>query len=61
MVQKEVKKKTRIYGTVAVLYAIVLVCMVYVFGSAPLFFRHQIASGGWDENFWFYSRTQGLP
>ena len=33
MVQKEVKKKTTVYGTVAVLLAIVLVSMVYVFGS----------------------------
>ena len=38
MVQKEVKKKTRVYGTVAVLSAIVLVSMVYVFGSAPIVF-----------------------
>ena len=38
MVQKEVKKKTRIYGTVAVLSAIVLVSMIYVIGSVPLAF-----------------------
>ena len=37
MVQVEVKKKTRVYGTAAVLSAIVLVSMVYVFGSAPIF------------------------
>ncbi|MBE3115706.1 beta-propeller domain-containing protein [Candidatus Bathyarchaeota archaeon] len=36
MVQKEVRKKTRIYGTVAVLSAIVLVTMIYAFGSAPM-------------------------
>ena len=35
MVQKEVKKKTRIYGTVAVLAAIILISMVYVFGTSP--------------------------
>ena len=35
MVQKEVSKKTRIYGTVAVLSAIILISMVYVFGAAP--------------------------
>ena len=35
MVQKEVKKKTSIYGTVAVLSAIVLISMVYVFGTSP--------------------------
>jgi inhibitor of cysteine peptidase len=38
MVQKEVRKKTSIYGTVAVLSAIVLVSMIYVFGSAPIIF-----------------------
>ncbi len=37
MVQVEVKKKTRVYGTAAVLSAIVLVSMVYVLGSAPIF------------------------
>ncbi len=35
MVQQEVKKKTRIYGTVAALSAIVLVGLIFVFGSAP--------------------------
>src|SRR3989337_1905488 len=35
MVQQEVKKKTRIYGTVAVLSAIVLVALIFVFGSTP--------------------------
>ena len=35
MVQKEVRKKTKIYGTVAILSAIVLVSMIYVFGAAP--------------------------
>jgi hypothetical protein len=38
MVQKEVRKKTKIYGTVAVLSAIVLVTMVYTLGSAPIIF-----------------------
>jgi inhibitor of cysteine peptidase len=38
MVQKEVKKKTSIYASVAVLSAIVLVSMVYVFGTVPLAF-----------------------
>jgi uncharacterized secreted protein with C-terminal beta-propeller domain len=38
MVQKEVRKKTKIYGTVAVLSAIILVSMIYVLGSAPLIF-----------------------
>ena len=35
MVQKEVKKKTKIYGTVAVLLTVVLVSTVYVFGTSP--------------------------
>ena len=38
MVQKEVKKKTRVYGTVAMLSAIVLVTLIYVFGSSPVIF-----------------------
>jgi inhibitor of cysteine peptidase len=38
VVQKEVKKKTSIYGTVAVLSAIVLVAMIYTFGTAPAIF-----------------------
>ena len=36
MVQQEVKKKTRIYGTVAALSAIVLVALIFVFGSTPV-------------------------
>jgi inhibitor of cysteine peptidase len=35
VVQKEIKKKTRLYGTVATLSAIVLVALVYVYGSTP--------------------------
>jgi inhibitor of cysteine peptidase len=38
MVQKEVKKKTKIYGAVAVLSAIILVSMIYAFGAAPVIF-----------------------
>ena len=38
MVQKEVKKKTKIYATVAVLSAVILVSMIYVLGSAPTIF-----------------------
>jgi len=36
MVQQEVKKKTRIYGTVAALSAMVLVALIFVFGSTPV-------------------------
>jgi inhibitor of cysteine peptidase len=35
MVQREVTKKTRIYGSAAVLSAIVLVSLIFVFGAAP--------------------------
>jgi inhibitor of cysteine peptidase len=35
MVQKEIKRKTSVYATVAILLATVLVSMVYVFGSSP--------------------------
>ncbi len=38
MVQREIKKKTRLYGTTAVLSAIVLISMIYVFGVTPLIF-----------------------
>jgi inhibitor of cysteine peptidase len=38
MVQKEIKKKTRIYGTAATLSAIVLVALIYVYGSTPSVF-----------------------
>ena len=39
MVQREVKKKTSIYGTVAVLSAIVLVALIYTFGAVPVIFN----------------------
>jgi inhibitor of cysteine peptidase len=38
MVQKEVKKKTKVYGTVAVLSAIILVTMVYALGSPQILY-----------------------
>jgi inhibitor of cysteine peptidase len=37
MVQKEVTKKTRVYGTVAILSALILGSLIYVFGGAPGF------------------------
>ncbi len=37
MVQQEVKKKTRIYGTAAVLSAMILVTLIFIFGSTPSF------------------------
>ena len=39
MVQKEIRKKTQVYGTVATLSAIVLVALIYTFGAAPLIFN----------------------
>jgi inhibitor of cysteine peptidase len=38
VVQKEIRIKTRIYGAVAMLSAIVLVALIYVFGSSPALF-----------------------
>jgi uncharacterized secreted protein with C-terminal beta-propeller domain len=38
LVQQEVRKKTRVYGTVAILSAIVLVTFIYTIGSGPITF-----------------------
>jgi len=38
VVQKEIRRKTRVYGTVAMLSAIILVTLIYVFGSSPVIF-----------------------
>jgi inhibitor of cysteine peptidase len=38
MVQREIKKKTTVYGAVAILSAIVLISSIYVFGAAPLIY-----------------------
>jgi len=35
VVQKEINKKSRIYGTIATLSAIILVALIYVYGSTP--------------------------
>ena len=35
MVQKEIRKKTRVYGMAAVLSAVILVSLIFVFGSTP--------------------------
>jgi uncharacterized secreted protein with C-terminal beta-propeller domain len=44
MVQKEIHKKTKLYGTAAVLCAIVLISMVYAFGAVPMVFPAQAPS-----------------
>jgi len=38
VVQQEVKKKTKVYGTVAILSAIILVTFIYTMGSGPVTF-----------------------
>ena len=38
MVQKEVRKKTQVYGTIAFLSAIVLVALIYAVGTVPVIF-----------------------
>jgi len=43
VVQKEITKKTRIYGTVATLSAIVLVALIYTFGAAPVIFNPTVS------------------
>jgi inhibitor of cysteine peptidase len=42
VVQREVKKKTSIYATVAVLSALVLATLIYTFGSVPVLFSPNI-------------------
>jgi inhibitor of cysteine peptidase len=43
MVQKEIRKKTKVYGTVAFLSAITLVALIYVFGVAPVIFNPNVS------------------
>jgi inhibitor of cysteine peptidase len=43
VVQREIKKKTSIYGTVAILSAIVLVALIYTFGAVPVIFNPNIS------------------
>jgi inhibitor of cysteine peptidase len=57
MVQKEVKRKTKQYAVAAVLSAIVLVSMVYVFGVAPIVFPSQAPFAGAMKTF---SSTQEI-
>jgi inhibitor of cysteine peptidase len=42
-VQQEIKRKTRVYGTVAFLSAITLVALIYVFGAAPVIFNPNVS------------------
>ena len=43
MVQQEIRKKTKVYGTVAFLSAITLVALIYVFGAAPVIFNPNVS------------------
>jgi inhibitor of cysteine peptidase len=43
VVQKEIGKKTQIYGTTAILSAIVLVALIYTFGTAPMIFNPNVS------------------
>ncbi len=71
MVQKEIKKKTRIYGTIAMLSAIVLVALIYVYGSTPGVFTPDtlpetspmktFTSYGELKNFLFANTRDGSP
>jgi len=38
MVQQEIRKKTKVYGTVAILSALVLVTLIFTFGAGPVTF-----------------------
>jgi uncharacterized secreted protein with C-terminal beta-propeller domain len=43
MVQQEIRKKTKVYGTVAFLSAIALVALIYAFGAAPVIFNPNVS------------------
>lgn len=43
MVQQEVIRKTRVYGSVAFLSAISLVALIYAFGVAPVIFNPNVS------------------
>jgi inhibitor of cysteine peptidase len=43
VVEKEIRKKTQVYGTVAILSAVVLVALIYTFGAAPVIFNPSIS------------------
>jgi inhibitor of cysteine peptidase len=43
VVQKEIRKKTQVYGTTAILSAIVLVALIYTFGAVPVIFNPNVS------------------
>jgi inhibitor of cysteine peptidase len=42
LVQREIRKKTQIYGTVAIFSAIVLVALIYTYGAVPVIFNPNV-------------------
>jgi len=57
MVQQEVMKKTRVYGTAAFLSAITLVALIFAFGTAPVIFT---ASASPIKNFSSYDELKNF-
>ncbi len=51
MVQREVTKKTRLYGSAAVLSAVVLISVIYVYGAVPIIFPSQAPLAGGMKTF----------
>jgi uncharacterized secreted protein with C-terminal beta-propeller domain len=43
LVQQEIRKKTQVYGTIAVLSAIVLVALIYTYGAMPVIFNPNVS------------------
>jgi uncharacterized secreted protein with C-terminal beta-propeller domain len=43
VVQQEIRKKTQVYGTTAILSAIVLVALIYTFGAVPVIFNSNVS------------------
>jgi inhibitor of cysteine peptidase len=43
LVQREIRKKTQIYGTVAIFSAIVLVALIYTYGAVPMIFNPKVS------------------
>lgn len=61
MVQKEVKRKTKVYGFVALLSATILVSMIYAFGTVPgLFPPSEVPSVLAMENFSSYDELKNF-
>jgi inhibitor of cysteine peptidase len=44
VVQKEIRKKTQVYGMIGILSAIVLVALIYTYGTVPVIFNPYVSS-----------------